>query len=117
MSMTKIYGIKNCDTMKKAFKWLEENNVTYEFHDYKKQGIDEEVLRAAIHEHGWENAINRRGPSWHKLPDAVKDTMDEETAIAAANENSSIVKRPLLTHNGKTYLGFKDEIYKTVFKK
>ncbi len=113
--MTIIYGIKNCDTMKKAFRWLDEHGVSYEFHDYKKQDIDENVLRAAINEHGWEEVINRRGATWRKLPDDVQNTINETAAIKIAGENPSIIKRPLLVHQSKTYLGFKDETYAQIF--
>lgn len=113
--MTKIYGIKNCDTMKKAFKWLDENGISYDFHDYKKEGADESVLRTAIKSHGWESVINRRGTTWRKLPDDVKESMNEEGAIAVALENPSIVKRPLLVTQDNVYLGFKEEEYKEIF--
>ena len=113
--MTTLYGIKNCDTMKKAFKWLEENGVDYDFHDYKKQGLDESALEQALSEHGWESVINQRGTTWRQLPDNVKEAMDEKQALAVANDNPSIVKRPLLVHNGKTTLGFKPESYSEIF--
>ncbi|MCB1532283.1 MAG: ArsC family reductase [Alphaproteobacteria bacterium] len=113
--MTKIYGIKNCDTMKKAFTWLEENGVNYIFHDYKKDGANEDVLRAAIAEHGWENVINRRGTTWKKLPENVKENMDETGAIEVAMDNPSIVKRPLLVHGKEIYLGFSQQDYSEIF--
>lgn len=113
--MTNIFGIKNCDTMKKAFKWLDENGVEYDFHDYKKEGVDEAVLRQALCAHGWENVINRRGTTWRKLPDDVKNSMDETAAISVAIDNPSIVKRPLLVHQDNVYLGFKAEDYKQIF--
>ena len=114
MSTPKIYGIKNCDTMKKAFKWLEENDVAYEFVDYKKTGAEKNVLKNAIAAHGWENVINRRGTSWRKLPDDVKENMDEAGAITAATENPSLIKRPLLIIGEEVHLGFKDEQYKAL---
>lgn len=114
--MTTVYGIKSCDTMKKAFAWLDENGISYDFHDYKKQGADQTVLGQAIKEHGWETVINRRGTTWRKLPDDIKNAMDEDRAISTALENPSIIKRPLLTHNGHTYLGFKEEDYLKVFE-
>ncbi len=113
--MTKIYGIKNCDTMKKAFKWLDEHNIEYTFHDYKKDGLDESALKQAIDEHGWETVINKRGTTWRQLPPAVQDDMDAEKAISIAQDNASIVKRPLLIHEGKAYLGFKADTYKDIF--
>jgi arsenate reductase len=111
----KIYGIKNCDTMKKAFVWLDERGVEYEFHDYKKEGADEAVLREAIAQHGWDNVINRKGTSWRKLSDAMRENMDESGAIAAALDNPSLIKRPLLVYNGQTYLGFSAQSYSEVF--
>ena len=113
--MTTIYGIKNCDTMKKAFAWLEDQSIEFNFHDYKKQGLDEGVLKQALSEHGWEEVINRRGTTWRQLPDSVKESMDEAKAIEIANDNPSIVKRPLLLHKGKTTLGFKAESYGEIF--
>lgn len=110
--MVKIYGIKNCDTMKKAFTWLDKNNVTYEFHDYKKQGADPDILKQAISQHGWESVINRRGTTWRKLPDDIKDSMDADAAMDIANENPSIIKRPLLVKAHTIYLGFDDQSYK-----
>jgi len=103
--------------MKKAFNWLDDNNVAYEFHDYKKQGVVEDALRTAINEHGWEKVINQRGTTWRKLPDETKTGMNETTAINIALENPSIIKRPLLTHKNKIYLGFKNEDYRRVFNK
>ena len=110
----KIYGIKNCDTMKKAMKWLDGKDISYEFHDYKKLGIDEEVFTKAIKTHGWENVINRRGTTWRKLPDDIKNNMNDGKSLGLANENPSIIKRPLLVHNGNIILGFKDEEYSKI---
>ena len=107
----KIYGIKNCDTMKKAFKFLEAQNIAYDFHDYKKEAPDTDILKQAIAAHGWENVINRRGTTWRKLSDDVKNSMDEHKAIDIALDNPSIIKRPLLVHNQNILLGFKEEEY------
>ena len=115
MTETTIYGIKNCDTMKKAFKWLETNDVDVTFHDYKKQGIDEDVLRDAVKQHGWESVLNRRGTTWRKLPDDVKESMDDVAALKVATENPSIIKRPLLVYQGNITLGFKDAEYAEIF--
>lgn len=113
--MTTIYGIKNCDTMKKAFKWLEEHGVEHSFHDYKKSGLDEDAFSKAVKQHGWEEVINRRGTTWRKLPDDVKSNMNETKAVEIAKENPSIVKRPLLVHDNTVYLGFKTETYNDIF--
>lgn len=114
--MIKIYGIKNCDTMKKALTWLEENNIEYSFHDYKKSGVDEAVLKSAIDQHGWENVINRRGTTWRALPDDVKESMNDQNAMRVAGENPSIIKRPLLVVGGANFLGFKPDQYAQIFK-
>ncbi len=113
--MTTIYGIKNCDTMKKAFAWLDENKIPYVFHDYKKQPPDEEVLKTAIRTHGWEKVINQRGTTWRALPENIRAGMDAENAFTIALQNPSIIKRPLLIHNNQTYLGFKDSEYSEIF--
>lgn len=111
----KIYGIKNCDTMKKAFSWLDEHQVEYVFHDYKKQGADEDILRAAMAVHGWEAVINRRGTSWRTLPEEAKAGMDEARAVVAALDNPSLVKRPLMVADGESYLGFDVAVYARLF--
>ena len=116
MSDTIIYGIKNCDTMKKAFSWLNERGVDYNFHDYKKSGADSAVLKNAFKTHGWENVINRRGTTWRSLPDGVKAAMNDTNAINAALENPSLIKRPLLVHKGTVHLGFSIDTYAEVFK-
>ena len=113
--MTTIYGIKNCDTMKKAFKWLESEGIEYTFVDYKKTKPDTAILQQAINEHGWETVINQRGTTWRKLDNATKETMDAEKAIPLALENPSILKRPLLIHNGTSHIGFKPKQYKEIF--
>ena len=112
---TVIYGIKNCDTMKKAFAWLEASGHDFTFHDYKKHDLNEQVLRDALEQHGWENVINRRGTTWRQLPDTVKESMDADGAIDVAKDNPSIVKRPLLVHQGHIHLGFKDTAYAEIF--
>lgn len=112
--MIKIYGIKNCDTMKKAFKWLDENNIEYDFHNYKKLGADKTVLSAAIAEHGWDNVLNCRGTTWRQLDDVTKENMNDDHAITTALDNPSIIKRPLMLHKDKTYLGFKADDYQEI---
>lgn len=112
---TTIYGIKNCDTMKKAFKWLDSNNVEYIFHDYKKEGIDEKAFNNAIKQFGWEEVINRRGTTWRQLPEKTKSSMDNQSPVKIARDNPSIVKRPLLIHKEQCLLGFTEESYKDIF--
>ncbi len=112
--MIKIYGIPNCDTMKKARKWLENNNLEYEFHDYKKLGVPEKKLTRWVKKSGWETVLNTRGTTWRKLDDAIKNNIDETSSIQVMLDNPSAIKRPIL-ENGKTLLiGFKEDEYKTL---
>ena len=110
MSIT-IYGIKNCDTMKKARTWLDENGVRYDFHDYKSAGIDKATLEAWSDAVGWEVLLNRAGTTFKKLPDADKDGLTESKAIALMLAQPSMIKRPVLDLGGKLLVGFKPEIY------
>ncbi len=108
--MIKIYGIKNCDTVKKAINWLEANNVKYQFHDYKKVGADKETLQRLIQEFGVEKIINRKGTTWRKLSlDEQSKINDQESALKLMMENTSIIKRPIIDLGAKFLLGF-DEV-------
>ena len=113
MSNTNItmYGIKNCDTIKKARKWLDANGVDYQFHDYKKEGIQKKQLVAWIDQLGWEVLLNKRGTTWRKLPDDVKDNIDETSAITVMLENTSIIKRPVLDTGNTLLVGFSADEY------
>jgi Spx/MgsR family transcriptional regulator len=109
--MVDIYGIKNCDTMKKAFRWLDENCIEYHFHDYKKETIETATAKYWIEELGWENVINKRGTTWRKLDEETKNTMDNETAIQTIINQPSMIKRPLMALNNTVYLGFNADYY------
>lgn len=112
---TTMYGIKNCDTIKKARKWLEENGVEYQFHDYKKDGLEQSQLEAWVDELGFEALVNKRGTTWRKLDEEVKAGIDRDSAIVLMLANASIIKRPLLiTQDAKT-LGFKADEYAQLF--
>ncbi|MGJ4900580.1 ArsC family reductase [Bradyrhizobium sp. HKCCYLRH2060] len=110
MSIT-IYGIKNCDTMKKARAWLDDHGVAYEFHDYKTAGIDKAKLKAWSDELGWEVLLNRAGTTFKKLPDADKDGLTESKAIALMLAQPSMIKRPVLDLGGRRVVGFKPDLY------
>jgi arsenate reductase len=113
-NMIKIYGIANCDTMKKARKWLDNNNVEYKFHDYKKSGVPEKNLKNWVKIIGWDTVLNKRGTTWRKLDDNIKDKIDEGSAIQVMLDNPSAIKRPVL-ENGKVLLvGFKENEYKSL---
>lgn len=92
----KIYGIKNCDTIKKALRWLDANDVDYEFHDYKKLGISKAKLQGWCKLTDWETLLNRRGTTWRKLPDDVKESVNKTSAIKLMVENPSMIKRPVV---------------------
>ena len=113
--MVTLYGIPNCDTMKKARKWLAEHGVAYQFHDYKKLGIAEDMLRHWVAQVGWETLLNRRGMMWRKVPQDVRDRIDEESAISLMLETPSIIKRPVLDRDGELHVGFKEADYQALF--
>jgi len=113
--MTILYGIKACDTMKKARDWLEGHGVAYDFHDYKAKGIDRATLQAWSAKVGWEVLLNRAGTTFRKLPDAEKADLDEAKAIALMLAQPSMIKRPVLDVNGALTVGFKPEAYAAVF--
>jgi arsenate reductase len=106
-----IYGIKNCDTMKKARAWLDKHGVAYVFHDYKTVGIERERLERWAREVGWETLLNRAGTTFRKLPDNDKAVVTEKKAIALMLEQPSMIKRPVLEAKGKLIVGFKPETY------
>jgi arsenate reductase (glutaredoxin) len=112
---TKIYGIKNCDTMKKAFTWLEKHRVAYDFHDYKIAGVGKAELAKWCKAAGWETVLNRAGTTFRKLPEGDKQNLTEAKAIALMIANPSMIKRPVLESGGKIEIGFKPESYAAVF--
>ena len=107
-----IYGIKNCDTMKKARAWLDQRGVAYDFHDYKTSGIGREQLERWCRKAGWETLLNRAGTTFRKLPDKNKQALDEKKAIALMLDQPSMIKRPVLDlGGGRLLVGFKPELY------
>jgi arsenate reductase len=106
-----IYGIKNCDTMKKARAWLDQHGVAYRFHDYKVAGIERGVLEAWAREIGWETLLNRAGTTFRKLPEKDKQALAEKKAVALMAGQPAMIKRPVLDIGGKIVVGFKSEIY------
>ena len=110
-----LYGIPNCDTVKKARVWLDQHGVAFHFHDYKKAGIDQPRLEAWVAEHGWETVLNRAGTTFRSLPDADKRDIDEDKAIALMVAQPSMIKRPVLDVDGKLLVGFKPEVYAAAF--
>ena len=110
MTLT-LYGIPNCDTVKKARVWLDQNGVAYAFHDYKKQGIDPARLEAWVDELGWETVLNRSGTTFRALPDGDKTDLDAAKAVRLMLAQPSMIKRPMLDLGDRRIAGFKPEIY------
>lgn len=108
---TTIYGIRNCDTMKKARAWLDGRGVAYAFHDYKVAGIDRERLEGWAGTVGWEALLNRKGTTFRKLPDAEKDGLDKAKAIRLMIDQPSIIRRPVLEADGALLVGFDPAAY------
>jgi arsenate reductase len=110
-----IYGIKNCDTMKKARAWLDGRGVAYAFHDYKMAGIDRVTLAGWVAEHGWQAILNRVGTTFRKLPDGDRAGVDEGSAIELMLAQPSMIRRPVLDLGGRTLVGFKPDPYAAAF--
>lgn len=110
-----LYGIKACDTMKKARTWLDEHGVVYAFHDYKVAGIDRAAVERWVAQLGWETVLNRAGTTFRKLPDADKVGLDATKAIGLMLAQPSMIKRPILDLDGKLHAGFKPDAYALVF--
>ncbi|MDD5241878.1 MAG: ArsC family reductase [Sulfuricella sp.] len=114
----KLYGIPNCNTVKKARSWLSEHNIEIPFHDFKKQGVNEELLESWLKQIGWEKLVNRQGTTWRQLPDEAKVAVRDETgAIRLMLEKPSVIKRPVLEKNGKIHVGFDEAHYQSLFGK
>jgi Spx/MgsR family transcriptional regulator len=114
MSVT-IYGISNCDTMKKARAWLSKHAIDYHFHDYKKDGIDRKRLESWCETAGWETLLNRAGTTFRRLPDADKASLDRKKALALMLAQPSMIKRPVLDLDGRLLVGFKPDQYEDAF--
>lgn len=111
-----VYGIKNCDTVKKALTWLNDHNVQYEFHDFKSKGITDAKLKDWCKQVGWESLVNKKGMTWRQLDDDAKNAVtNEKAAIALMKEKTSVIKRPVVERTGKVMLlGFDEKAYKEV---
>lgn len=110
-----MFGIPNCDTIKKAKNWLTEHDIPFEFHDYRKQGVPQDVLSQALEQLGWEPIVNKRGTTFRQLSDEQKSSLSETTAIPLLVEHPAMIKRPLLAVDGTYYLGFKADQYQEIF--
>ena len=113
--MITLYGIPNCNTVSKARKWLTENNIEHQFHNFKKEGLEEDILNKWLDALGWEVLLNKRGTTGRKLPDEAKADVDRNKAAQIMLENTSIIKRPVLDRNGEYSIGFKEDQYQSLF--
>ena len=112
--MLDLYGIPNCDTVRKARKWLQVHNINYNFHDYKKEGVDASVLTIWAEEVGWEVLLNRRGTTWRALSENEKADVDRVKAIHLMCEHPSLIKRPVLVLSGRIEVGFSEKQYQAL---
>jgi len=111
---TTLYGIKNCDTIKKARRFLEEHNVEYTFHDYRTDGTDKKLISAWVKSHGWETVLNKRGTTWRQLDDNTKASTNETNVVALLIEHPAMIKRPVLTSGKKSLVGFSKDTYSEI---
>ena len=113
--MVTLYGIKNCDTVKKARRWLEQAGIDYQFHDFRSDGLDAHQVQRWVDFLGWENLLNKRSTTWRKLPETTRSNIDHESAIEVMLQNPAIIKRPILAENKHLHLGFSDQQYSEIF--
>ncbi|HXA00448.1 MAG TPA: ArsC family reductase [Cytophagaceae bacterium] len=113
-----VYGIKNCDTVKKSLTWLKNKNIPFGFHDYKTQGVSTDKLKEWCKQKSWESLVNKKGTTWRQLDDSIKNKItDEASAILLMKDKTSLIKRPLIEHQGKIVaLGFDEEQYQQLLK-
>jgi len=111
-----MYGIANCDTLKKARRWLKERNITYTFHDYKKEGIELSTLATWSEQVTWETLLNKRGTTWRKLSEPEKEGLNQSKALDLLAQHTSMIKRPILVVDDKIWVGFSEEVYAGIFQ-
>ncbi|KGE04008.1 ArsC family reductase [Pseudohaliea rubra] len=115
--MITVYGISNCDTVRKARRWLEAHGIEYRFHDFREDGLAPEAVAAWIDELGADALVNRRSTSWRALPASTRENLDRNTAIAAILEQPTLVKRPLLDTGAGLHCGFREADYERLFER
>jgi len=115
MAEITLYGIKNCDTVRKARRWLDDNSVAYIFHDVRSDGLDKKMLQAWEKQLGWEQLLNRRGMTWRKLPVTLREDITKAGAIKVMIEHPAIIKRPVIAIGKQLHLGFSADSYHDIF--
>lgn len=113
--MIKVYGIKNCDTVKKALKWLADHGVEHQLHDYRVDGLPADFLPQAAEAFGWETLVNKRSTTWRNLDQAVKNDLNFATALQVLTEQPTLIKRPIILQNGIALIGFDEKQYAQSF--
>jgi len=113
--MTTLYGIRNCDTMRKARRWLDGHGVDYAYHDLRSDGLERTMLQDWMAALGWEALLNRRGTTWRRLPETVRAAINREVAADLMVEHPAIIRRPVLEHDGQLYVGFSSDRYRAIF--
>ena len=111
-----LYGIPNCDTVKKARKWLEANGIDYRFHDFRKDGLDAKQLNQWINTLGWETVLNRKGTTWRQLPEEVRNSINAKSAAQLMLEQPTLIKRPVLEQGGTVCCGFSETEYQALLQ-
>jgi len=113
--MITVYGIKNCDTVKKALKWLAEHDIEHQLHDYRSDGLSEDFLVKAEQQFGWDNLLNRRSTTWRNLDEQVKKTLEKPTALSVLTAHPTLIKRPIILQDDIALIGFNDKLYEQAF--
>jgi arsenate reductase len=111
-----LYGISNCDTVKKAKKWLETHNIDYKFHDFRKDGLDNKIINDWLKTIAWDKILNKRSTSWRNLDASVQQTINENNVVQLLVENPTLIKRPVMHVNGIITIGFNADTYRGIFK-
>ena len=110
-----LYGIKNCDTVKKARHWLESQRIEYTFHDFRADGLSKDMLEDFLKHIDWEPLLNKRGTTWRKLPENQKNNIDKQKALELMHEHPTLIKRPVVAHKKKFFVGFAETEYEKIF--
>ncbi len=117
MASTRLYGIANCDTIRKARRWLTRAGVDYAFHDYRRDGLDAALLAEFDAALGWQTLLNRRGTTWRQVPAAARERIDRDSALALMREHPALIRRPILAHDGRHLAGFDESEYEEMFRR
>ena len=110
-----LYGIKNCDTVKKARRWLDKHGIEYTFHDFRVDGLDKKMLKDFLKYIDWEALLNKRGTTWRKLPDDQKENLNKTEVVELMLEHPTIIKRPVLSYDNNISMGFTEDYYEKIF--